>query len=184
MSWCSNCKAEYKEGITTCPDCGDLLIDHEPKEKASIDKMVAMEPMLLFSISNQTEESMIVSLLEDANIPVLVKNRGIGGYMKIYMGYSVYGSEIYVDKNDFQKAKELIDANFVESNSEDMETEADMVSETHLETETEEVAETNVITDKDNDSIKLYPISRQWTARLILLIMLLTIIIAFVVNNV
>ena len=184
MSWCLNCKAEYKEGITTCPDCGNKLIDYESKVKANIDTMEAMEPILLYSISNQTEESMIVSLLEDANIPVLIKNRGIGGYMKIYMGYSVYGSEIYVDKNDFEKAKELIDANFAESNSEDMETETDELEEKDELPEIDKIIEKNIVEDKNINRNKFYQISKQWTARLILIIMLLTIIIAFVVNNI
>jgi len=189
MSWCSNCKTEYKEYITTCPDCGQKLIDYEPKEKVSIDTIVAMEPELLISTSNQTEESMIVSLLEDANISVLVKNCGIGGYMKIYMGYSVYGSDIYVDKNDFLKAKEILDSNLAESNCEVLETEIDVEAETNVVTETNVVAETEVgtetdiVTEKDSDHIKVYPISRQWAARLILLGMLLTLVIAFVLNN-
>lgn len=73
------------------------------------EKLQAMEPVLLIKVSDQMQGTMITGLLEDAKIPVLVKDKGIGGYMKIYMGYSVYGADIYVDKNDYTEAKKIID---------------------------------------------------------------------------
>lgn len=29
MAWCPKCKNEYREGITACPDCGEMLVSEE-----------------------------------------------------------------------------------------------------------------------------------------------------------
>ena len=36
MPWCPKCKTEYRDGVTTCPDCGSRLVDHLPEEKVCI----------------------------------------------------------------------------------------------------------------------------------------------------
>lgn len=42
-------------------------------------------------------------------VPVLVRDEaGVGGYMKIYMGYSIYGETLYVHQEDFVRAQELL----------------------------------------------------------------------------
>ena len=33
MAWCPNCKNEYREGVTTCPDCDVELVDELPEEE-------------------------------------------------------------------------------------------------------------------------------------------------------
>ena len=46
MSWCPNCKTEYKEGITVCSDCDAELVESlETEERCSI----------LFGEENQIE---------------------------------------------------------------------------------------------------------------------------------
>ena len=42
------------------------------------------------------------------NIPYLVKNRGSGTVVKVITGFSVFGADIFVLKEDIEKAKELI----------------------------------------------------------------------------
>ncbi len=37
MSWCPNCKNEYVEGITHCPDCDVDLVEELPQETESLD---------------------------------------------------------------------------------------------------------------------------------------------------
>lgn len=106
MGWCPNCKTEYQKGITICNVCNEVLVE---KLESNKELMEAMEPQLLYSSSDQMQAVMVISLLEDAKIPILVKDVGSGGYMKIYMGYSVFGSDIYVDKYDYPAAKELLD---------------------------------------------------------------------------
>ncbi len=65
---------------------------------------------LLVSTNDRVQEMMIAGLLEDAQIPFLTRENGSGGYMKIYMGFSVFGSEIYVSQQDYERAKELLDS--------------------------------------------------------------------------
>lgn len=43
-----------------------------------------------------------------ADIQCFSKCRESGDYMKIYMGYSIYGEDIYVDRDDCPKALELV----------------------------------------------------------------------------
>ena len=67
---------------------------------------------LLTTVSDFTESQMIVGLLKDENIPVLVKDLGLGGFMKVTMGYTVFGQELYVSEADFDRAAELVKAFF------------------------------------------------------------------------
>ena len=50
------------------------------------------------------------SLLRDAEIPYLLKERGSGSAMKIIGGYSVFHTDIYVRKDQLQEARELLTA--------------------------------------------------------------------------
>ena len=67
---------------------------------------------LLTTVSSFTESQMITSLLKDEGIPVLVKDLGLGGVMKVTMGYTVFGQELYVSETDFERAAELVKAFF------------------------------------------------------------------------
>ena len=67
---------------------------------------------LLTTVSDFTESQMIVGLLKDEGIPVLVKDLGLGGFMKVTMGYTVFGRELYVSETDFERAAELVKAFF------------------------------------------------------------------------
>lgn len=58
---------------------------------------------------NQLESEMLQDLLRQADIPVMVRDlEGAGGYLKIYMGYSIYGETIYVHRQDLARAQELL----------------------------------------------------------------------------
>ncbi len=59
--------------------------------------------------------AIIQGLLDEAEIPYLVKDRGSA--LKIIAGYSFFGSDIYVHKNNLETAVELLDA-FDEANGE------------------------------------------------------------------
>lgn len=74
------------------------------KEKSE-DKV---ELVLLRSTNDNYQLNLIKALLEDSDIPFIIKECGSGGYMKIIGGISVFGTDIYVDKITLKKAEELL----------------------------------------------------------------------------
>lgn len=77
------------------------------KKEKSQDKV---ELVLLRTTTDEFQLNLIRGLLEEAEIPYIVKERGIGGYMKIIAGSSLYGTDIYVDKTSFEAAETVLDA--------------------------------------------------------------------------
>lgn len=68
-----------------------------------------IELVLLKTITNDYELSLIKNLLDDNQIPYLVKDYGIGGYMRIITASSMYRTDILVEISSYEKAKEIID---------------------------------------------------------------------------
>jgi hypothetical protein len=121
MAWCPNCKEEYRDGFFKCADCGAILVDKLPQEsniQKNTDFNIHIEPCLLISVSDEIQAKLIEGLLKNSNIPFYTKDRECGGYLKIYMGYSVFGTDIYVDKSNYDKAKEVVDACLNETDNE------------------------------------------------------------------
>lgn len=113
MPWCPNCKEEYRDGFVKCAQCGADLVDKPPQndtETEDIDLNAPVDPCLLISVSDKIQGGLVKGLLDDAGIPFLIKDRESGGFMNVYMGFSVYGIDIYVDKSNYDRAKELIDS--------------------------------------------------------------------------
>ena len=67
-----------------------------------------IELVNLISTNDNTELTLIESILKNNSIPFILKEKESGSYMKIIGGFSLYGTDIYVEKNDFEKANELI----------------------------------------------------------------------------
>ena len=66
------------------------------------------EEVELYSSANEIETSQICSILKENDIPYIERKNGSGSYMDIYMGQSMQGNAIYVSKEDYDKAAELI----------------------------------------------------------------------------
>lgn len=64
----------------------------------------------LKSTPNEIELSMIKGILEDNNIPYIVRDHGTGGHMRIMTGGSLFGTDIMVEEADFGKAKKLLES--------------------------------------------------------------------------
>jgi hydrogenase maturation factor len=62
------------------------------------------------SVANNIEADLIINLLQNNNIQCLKKSKEAGDYMNIYMGYSVFGEDIYVNEKDYQSAMELLNS--------------------------------------------------------------------------
>ena len=92
----------------------DSANSHLSTENASASphKSRAMKPRLLTTVDSFAESNMIAAFMKDEGINVLVKELGLGGFMKVTMGFTVFGRELYVDEDDFERASELLKAFF------------------------------------------------------------------------
>ena len=63
---------------------------------------------LLVTVNDNVQLAIIESILDGEKIPYIVKNRGSGTAVKVITGFSMFGADIFVPKNDLEKAMELI----------------------------------------------------------------------------
>ena len=63
---------------------------------------------LLTTAYDPTYLAIVESILADAQIPYLKKDRGSGAAVRVIMGYSMFGTDIFVLKEHFDAASELI----------------------------------------------------------------------------
>lgn len=68
-----------------------------------------VEMVLLRTTNNNYELDLIKNLLEDAGIPYLIKERGIGSYMRMISGDSMYGTDIFIEERLLNKAEATLD---------------------------------------------------------------------------
>jgi hypothetical protein len=147
--YCPKCKNEYREGFSTCSDCHIPLVEHLSEE--SIIQEDGMNIVKITSVSNEVDAGLIMDLLFNNNIPCFKKSVGSGGYMNIFMGYSIFGEEIYVSEKDVNKAQELLNELSTET---DITDETDITGETDITDETDITGETDITdeTDKTDES--------------------------------
>ena len=74
---------------------------------------------LLTTANDRVFLSIIESVLKDNDIPYLIKDRGCGTVVKVVMGFSIFGADVFVLKKDFIKASELIEQFTVDSNDDE-----------------------------------------------------------------
>lgn len=104
MSWCPKCKCEYREGFTTCSDCGCELVEVLEPEKD--DEIIENDtPVFLISVSDDFEARIIESKLNAFGILSLKKTDGLNG---IYGFTGTSGIDIYVPSVLLEDAKDLI----------------------------------------------------------------------------
>ena len=65
--------------------------------------------VILRTTNNNNELNMIKVLLEENNIPYIIRDRGPGGHMRIISGQSIYPSDILVEESQIERAELLID---------------------------------------------------------------------------
>lgn len=66
------------------------------------------EVALLTTVRDVVMLGMVRGLLEDADIPYLVKERATGSAMRIMTGFSLFGTDIFVPVASLETARELI----------------------------------------------------------------------------
>lgn len=66
------------------------------------------EPVKIYSAPDAISGEMIRNLLHNEGIECYKKELETGNFMNIYMGYSVFGEEIYVNAMDEKAAREIL----------------------------------------------------------------------------
>ncbi len=78
-------------------------------EEKNRERTEAMEPEKIYSAAERIEAEMLMEILRNNNIPCFKKGIGAGGYMDIYAGNSIFGEDIYVDRQDADRAREILE---------------------------------------------------------------------------
>lgn len=101
------------------------------------------EEIELIATADEYETNQICILLEKNNIPYIRRDDGSGSYMNLYFGQSFQMKRIFVRKEDYDKASELISAfSFKLSNTpDDNENIQEIEEETEPELDQEEIEE-------------------------------------------
>lgn len=85
------------------------------KNKKAMNADTNIELVLLRSVNSDFELNMIKSLLEENEIPYIVRDHGVGGYMRIVTGSSsIFGAEILVEKSQLEQSLDILNEIFVE----------------------------------------------------------------------
>ena len=63
---------------------------------------------LLTTVYSPVEKAIIESILRDANIPYLIRERGSGGAVAVIAGFSILGTDFFVRNEDLETALILI----------------------------------------------------------------------------
>lgn len=79
---------------------------YDSEEKKQEDEI---ELVLLKTITNNYELELIKNLLEDEGIPYIVRDTGIGGYMRVITGDSIFKTDILVANTMYDQAKQIVD---------------------------------------------------------------------------
>lgn len=106
------------------------------------------KPFSLTEVYKSTFESdvlHVVDILKENGIPSEIKNTGIGSYLQIHSGVNYLGTSIYVNEEDAESAKALIDDLWGDTDLE----------EVHAEYETDDVTNMEDYRQRYNKSLNL-----------------------------
>ena len=67
----------------------------------------------LLTVSNQVEAGMVEELLKNEQIACYRRDRELGSFLRVSMGYSVYGEDIFVSNDQLENAKEVLKDSFL-----------------------------------------------------------------------
>lgn len=73
-----------------------------------------MDRKLLMTVSHYVEANMYRDILADAGITLYISEQNGPHIMEIYLGQGHKGVDLYVDPDDYEKAKEIIETAQVE----------------------------------------------------------------------
>jgi hypothetical protein len=107
MAFCPNCEAEYKEGLTVCPDC-DLELVPELTPENRVHDTGEGEPVPLQSFKTGAEAEMVRELLNKNGIRSFVE----GGDFAVIPSSFSQEVVVMVDERDLDRAVQIYQAYF------------------------------------------------------------------------
>ncbi len=78
MPYCANCKYEYRDGLTLCPDCNLPLVEQLPSGSAATSPDQSW--VAVCNIPNDLNSSLARGALESRNIPSIVMSSTFKAY--------------------------------------------------------------------------------------------------------
>lgn len=111
MKNCHVCNLECEDNAELCPVCGAYLLGENSQD---VENGTQIEPVLLATFEDLVSAEIFKDVLTDNKIPY---SDSESDSLKVVFGGGFSSEEIYVDKKDFDKAKELYDQ-FMESQPE------------------------------------------------------------------
>ncbi|MGB3564175.1 MAG: DUF2007 domain-containing protein [Thermoanaerobaculia bacterium] len=109
--FCPKCKAEYREGILECADCGVALVESLPAKDVHPD----VELIAVFETADPALLPIVKSVLEAAEIPFFVQGDEAMGLLPVgrfATGLTQKGQGmvaiIHVDKDHEERAREVL----------------------------------------------------------------------------
>ena len=128
MLWCHNCKKEYDQvEENQCPICGEPLEqlapeameaacaswsihpgDEDPQWPVDANGTPEQAVFLTSGADLGSSGDITASMLKAFGVPVLQRYPGDGQLGKVVLGFSGYGSDLYVPRSKLELAQELL----------------------------------------------------------------------------
>jgi len=116
MLWCSHCRCSAPDGSLVCPQCGGPL---EPMPRAEWNFSLKnrpghhtlQDPVHLANLPDYALAGMLAEILEDNGVPCHIQESGtLGKASSTYLGTSLLGYDLYVERDRQQEAGEWMNA--------------------------------------------------------------------------
>lgn len=105
MPFCPNCRFEYKEGLTECPDCGARLVEKLPVEKPP----ESPNFVPLRNLPSRMYAQMLKEALENEGIASMIKGDEGIPFRTTTIHIPVSKITIWVPGKDLERAEEIAD---------------------------------------------------------------------------
>lgn len=106
MKNCHVCNFECPDEAELCPICGADITAKNEDEQAASEETQRVEPVLLTTFEDLVSSEIFKDVLTDNKIPYSDSEDDV---MKVTFGGGFASEEIYVDKIDYDKARELLE---------------------------------------------------------------------------